>query len=269
MDAMWFLQPIDWTAAAYLVAAYAGLLLLTGLALVVPLALGNRDGFYKRYRSEPLLPDEGTVDWLRVLEMEMGAHIIVWGWFVASALAAGGDAQIICICQIIPMLFLVCYFCKVDSKVCAVSGFVFLVMLCYFGFMAVPAPPFVAGKLAPIWVLLHGVMLLLIASIFVTGKAEKMYKDQPAAKQMLSAGVGTPVYERELLMGITLLGIGFSDVSAAITGAAMNLCVIAGPSLFVTGGVHYAIQGDKENGKTNFAFAVVFVCIGFVAHAIQ
>jgi hypothetical protein len=265
---MWFLQPIDWTAASYLVAAYAGLILLTGLALVIPLALG-RDGLYKRYRSEPLLPDEGTVDWFHILEMEMGAHIIVWGWFVAAALAAGGDAQTICICQSIPMLFLVRYFCKVDSKVCAVAGFVFLVMMCYLGFMPVPPPPSVAVKLAPIFVLLYSVMALLVASMFVTGKAEKMYEEQPATKQMLSAGVGTPVYERELLLGITLLGIGFSQVSAAITGAAMNLCVIAGPSFFVTGGVHYAITGDKKNGKNNFTGAVIFVCTGLVAHAIQ
>merc|ERR1711907_223162 len=115
----------------------------------------------------------------------------------------------------------------------------------------------------------HSVLVLLFGIVFVAGKAQKMYEDQPLAKQMMSVGVGTPVYERELLMGITLLGIGFADISAAITGAAMNLCVIAGPSLFVTGGVHYAITRDKKNGKTNFAFAVFFVCIGFVAHAIQ
>merc|ERR1719265_2484304 len=128
-------------------------------------------------------------------------------------------------------------------------------MLCYFGFVPAPAPPSVAAKLAPIWVLLHGVMVLLVASMFVRGKAEKMYEDQPLTKQFLSAGAGTPVYERELLLGITLLGIGFVDVSAAITGAAMNLCVIAGPAFFVTGGVHYAITGDKKNGKNNFATA--------------
>jgi hypothetical protein len=279
---MWFLQPIDWTAAAYVVAVYAGLLLLMGLAMVVPLALGKRDGFYKRYRSastdvqdgskqksEPLLSDEGTVDWFRVLEMEMGAHIIVWGWFVAAALVAGGDAQTICICQIVVVLFLVRYFCKVDAKVCAVAGFVFLVMLCYFGFMPLPAPPSIAGELATIWVLFHFVLTVSVGIMFIAGKAGKLYEDQPLAKQMLSVGAGTPVYERELLMGITLLGIGFADISAAITGAAMNLCVMAGPSLFVTGGVHYVILGDTKNGKTNFAFAVFFVCIGFVAHAIQ
>jgi len=271
INAMWVLQPIEWTAAAYLVAAYAGLLLLIGLALVVPLALGNRDGFYKRYRGESLLPEEGTVDWFRVLEMETGAHIIIWGWFVAASLAAGGDAQTICICQIIPMLFLVRYFCKVDEKVCAVAGFVFLMMLCYFGFVPVPAPPSIEGKLAPIWVLFNSVMLLLIASMLVTGKTEKMYEDQPggSAKRMMSVGAGTPVYERELLTGITLLGMGFADISAAITGAAMNFCVMAGPSGFVIGVVHYAIQGDKKNGKTNFAVSVFFTCIGFVAHAIQ
>merc|ERR1739848_762123 len=107
--------------------------------------------------------------------------------------------------------------------------------------------------------LCHSVLVLLFASIFVAGKVEKMYEDHPTAKQMLSVGAGAPVYERELLMGITLLGIGFADLSAAITGAAINLCVMAGPSLFVTGGVHYVIQGDKKNGKTNFAFAVFFV----------
>merc|ERR1711937_784544 len=103
---------------------------------------------------------------------------------------AGGDAQIICICQIIPMLFLVRYFCKVEAKVCAVAGFVFLVMLCYFGFMPVPAPPSVAGKLAPIWVLLHSVLVLLFASMLITAKSEKIYEEQPATKQMRGAGVG-------------------------------------------------------------------------------
>lgn len=266
---MWFLQPIDWTAAAYVVAVYAGLLLLMGLAMVVPLALGKRDGFYKRLRSEPVLSDEGNVDWFRVLEMEMGAHIIVWGWFVSAALAAGGDAQTICFCQIVPVLFLVSYFCKVDAKVWAVAGFVFLVILCFFGFMPLPAPPSIALELATIWVLFHFVLTVLVGIMFIAEKAGKLYEDQPLSKQMLSVGAGTPVYERELLMGITLLGIGFADISAAITGAAMNLCVMAGPSLFVTGGVHYVILGDKKNGKTNFTFAVFFVCIGFVAHAIQ
>merc|ERR1712078_296799 len=156
------------------------------------------------------------------------------------------------------MLFMVFYFCKVDAKVCAVAGFVFLMMLCYFGFVPVPAPPSIEGKLAPIWVLFNSVMLLLIASMLVTGKTEKMYEDQPggSAKRMMSVGVGTPVYERELLTGITLLGMGFTDISAAITGAAMNFCVMAGPSGFVIGVVHYAIQGDKKNGKTNFAVSV-------------
>merc|ERR1712176_419755 len=115
----------------------------------------------------------------------------------------------------------------------------------------------------------HSVLVLLFAIMYVTGNAEKIYEEQPETMKMMCAGTGTPVYERELLMGITLLGLACADISAAIIGAAINLCVIAGPSLFVTGGVHYAIQGDKKNGMTNFMFSVAFVCVGFLAHAIQ
>ena len=45
--------------------------------------------------------------------------------------------------------------------------------------------------------------MLLVASMLVTGKTEKMYEDQPSgsAKRMMSVGAGTPVYERELLTG--------------------------------------------------------------------
>jgi hypothetical protein len=263
---MWFLQPIEWTTPAYVVASYAGLLILTGLVLLVPLAFGKRDGFYKSYA--PVLSDEGAVDLLRILEMEMGAHFIVWGWSAVGALMAGGNAQTICICQLAPLLFLVRYFCTVDAKFCGVSGVVFVLTLGYCGFVPMPAPPSVAGELALIFGLLQGAVILLVALSFIAGKAAKLYEDQPLTKQFMSDG-DTPVYERELLMGTTLLGIGFGVISASVTGAAINFCVIAGPAYFVTGGVHWIGSGDKKNAMNNFVIAVVYLCIGFVAHAIQ
>lgn len=273
---MWFLQSIELTTNAYLVASYAGLLVLTGLVLLVPLALGKRDGFYKSYLypvSNPLLvPDEGRVEGLRILEMEMGAHLIAWGWCAGAALIAGGSAQTICIGQLAPMLFLVFYFYKVDAKVCVVLSFVFVLMMGYCGFVPMPASPSVALELALIFLLLHSTMVSCIAVPFLAGKVEawipKMYEDQPKTKEFLYDG-DTPVYERELLIGITLIGIGFAAISAAVTGAAIIFCVIAGPAYFVTGGVHLIGTGDKKNAMNNFVIAVVYVCIGFAAHAIQ
>lgn len=200
--------------------------------------------------------------------MEVGALLIVWGGFTAAALTAGGGAQTICIVQTTPMIFLVRYFCKVNAKVCAVVGFVFVLMLCYFGFVPLPAPPSVALKLAPIFLLLHSAMMSLVALLFIAGTPDKIYEEQPLTKQMISDG-DTPVYERELLIGTILLGTGFAGISAAATGAAMNFCVIAGPAFFVTGGVHWFGLGDKKNAKNNFIVSVIYVCIGFVAHAIQ
>jgi len=269
MNAMWFLQPIEWTTPAYLVAAYAGLLLFTGLVLLVPLALGKRDGFYKGYCYDPLVSDEQTVASLRILEMEMGAHLIAWGLCAAAALMAGGGAQTICMCQLGPMFFLVRYFCKVGAKVCAVSGLVFVLMLGYCGFVPMPAPSSVALELALIFVLLHSALMLLVALSFLAGKAEKLYEDQPLTKQFMSDGADTPVYERELLLGTTLLGIGCAGISASVTGSAINFCVIAGPAYLVTGGVHWIGSGDKKNAMNNFVVAVVYVCIGFIAHLIQ
>lgn len=269
---MWFLQPIEFTTNAYLVAAMAGLLVLTGLILLVPLALGKRDGFYYRYvillSDEGKVPDEVTVGGLRILEMEMGAHLIAWGWATAAALLAGGNAQMICIGQLAPMLFLVQYFYKVDAKVCAVSGFVFVVMMGYCGVVPLPASPSVACELALIFVLLHSALVLPFGLVFLAGKADKLYEAQPATKEFMFDG-DAPIYERELLLGTTLLGIVFANIPAAVTGAATNYCVITAPAYLVTGGVHWIGSGDKKNAMNNIVVAVIYVCIGFVAHAIQ
>merc|ERR1712070_677032 len=245
---MWF-QPIEWTPAAHGVVVFSALLILTGLVLLVPLAFGKKDGYYKAYyekyefrrsdeaetehlqvleKNEPRLGDEAEVEQLRVLEMEMGAHLIMWGWTVMAALVAGADAQIICICQMFAMLALMNYFFKVDQKLCTIGSLIFIVLFCYVGLVPMPTWPSVAWQPAVIWLVFHQAIGLLVGMAFLTGNADQMYESQPSTKEFMSKG-GSLVHEREILLGATLVGMVLAE-TASFANAAMNFCLIFGPS---------------------------------------
>jgi hypothetical protein len=269
---MWF-QPIEWTPAACAVIVYSGLLVLTGLVLLVPLALGKKNGYYKAYyeKNEPLLEAEvgaqAETEKLRVLEMEIGAHLIMWGWTVMAALVAGADAQIICICQIFAMLALISYFFKVDHKLCALGGFIFIVLFSYVGFMPMPTWPSVAWQPAGIWLVFHQVMLLLLGVMFLTGNAEKHYESYPSTKEFMFKG-GSVVHEREILLGAALIGTVLAE-TASFANAAMNFCLIFAPSGIVMGGVHWFGLGDKKNAINVFVLSSIMFCFGLFPRLLE
>lgn len=278
---MWF-QPVEWTPAAYAVVVYAGVLVLTGLVLLVPLALGKKHGYYKAYyeKNEPVLGDEAETEQLRVLEMEigdhlgdeaeteqlrvlemeMGAHLIMWGWTVMGALVAGADAQITCMFQVFAMLALIKYFFKVDHKLCVLGSLAFIVFFCYVGFVPMPAWPSIAWQPAVIWLVFHQMMLLFVGIAFLTGTAEKMYESQPLTKEFMSKD-GFLVREREILLGTTCVGTVLAE-TASCSNAAMNFCLLFGPCGIVVGGVHWIGSGDKKNAINVFVLSSIMFCFG-------
>merc|ERR1712224_1101987 len=100
---------------------------LVGLMLFVPRALGKKDGWYKAYYQKNAALYEHLVevsaDTLAALEIEIGAHMVIWGTCTMAVLIAGGEAQIICILEMAPMLALVFYFCRVNERVYAIVSF--------------------------------------------------------------------------------------------------------------------------------------------------
>lgn len=265
---MWF-QPVEWTPAAYAVVVYSGLLILTGLVLLVPLLFGKKDGYYKAYyeKNEPLLGDEAETAQLRVLEMEMGAHLIMWGWTVMGALVAGADAQFTCICQVFAMPALINYFFKVDHKLCAVGGLICVVLFCYVGFTPMLTWPSVAWQPAAIWLFFHQIIVLLVGIAFLNGTAEKMYESQPLTKEFMSKG-GSLVREREILLGATLVGVALAEI-ASFANAAMNFCLMFGPSGIICGGVHWLGSGDKKNAINVFALSSIMFCFGLFPRVLE
>lgn len=269
---MWF-QPVEWTPAACAVIVYSGLLVLTGLVLLVPLALGKKDGYYKAYyeKNEPLLEAEmgaqAETEKLRMLEMEVGAHLIMWGWTVAGALVAGADAQIICICQILAMLALINYFVKVDHKLCALGGLIFIVLFSCVGLVPMPTWPSVAWQPAAIWLVFHQVMLSLLGVMFLTGNTEKHYESYPSTKEFMFKG-GSSVHEREILLGATLIGTVLAE-TASFAHAALNFCLIFGPCGVVLGGVHWIGLGDKKNAINVFVLSSIMFCFGLFPRLLE
>jgi hypothetical protein len=251
---------------------YSGLLVLTGLVLLVPLALGKKHGYYKAYyeKNEPLLggdSDEAETEQLRVLEMEIGAHLILWGWTVMGALVAGADAQITCICQLFAMLAVINYFSKVDQKLCAIGTIIFIALFCYVGFVPMPTWPSVAWQPAVIWLVFHQVIGLFVGIAFLMGNAEKMYESQPLTKEFMSIG-GFLVRERETLLGATLVGMVLAE-TASFANASMNFCVVFAPSGIVVGGVHWIGSGDKKNAINVFVVSLITLCFGLFPRVLE
>jgi len=248
---------------------YSILLVVTGLVLLLPLAIGKKDGYYKAYyaKSEPLLGDEVETEQLRVLEMEMGAHLIMWGWTVVGALVAGANAQITCMFQAFAMLALINYFFKVDHKLCALGSLMFMVLFCYVGFMPMPAWPSVAWQPAVIWLVFHQVICLLVGIALLTGNAEKLYEGQPLTKEFMSKG-GSLVREREILLGATMVGMVFAE-TASLANAAMNFCLVFAPSGIVVGAVHWIGSGDKKNAINVFIVSSITLCFGLFPRVLE
>lgn len=258
-------QPIEWTPASCVVTFQAGLTVLVGLILLVPSALGKKDGFYKSYyqkyeKYEPLT-DDGE-DTLRIAEMEIGAHNLYWGVATVGALIAGGGAQIMCILQLAPMLAALFYFFKVNEKFCMIISCAFILAFCYLGFLPTPTLPSVVWQPAAVFLMLHSVLVLLTGTAFLTGKTESIYESQPLTKTFMNR-------EREILMGTQLLGGALGGVGAVITNGPENFCLVLAPVFMVIGGVHWIGTGDKKNAVTNWVVMLIFECFALVPQVLQ
>merc|ERR1712014_409232 len=102
------------------------------------MALGKRDGWYRAYYQKNTSLYENLAKSLEdlapwQLEIEVGNHFLHWGMSTMALLMAGGEAQIICLLEMVPMLALVVYFFRCDEKVYAIISSAFVGALCYFG----------------------------------------------------------------------------------------------------------------------------------------
>jgi len=258
---MWSL-PLEFESLdAYFLLLHAGLVILVGLALTIPAALG-KSGFLVCYHEkrknmyEPLTTDGEET--LRIVEMELGSHNLFWGVMSLASLLVGGDAQILCFLQLPAMALLVVYFSKVDETLCLVASTIAMVMCGYFGLQPWPLPAIsVVWSPSAIFLAVHCVVVLLFAMILIMGKTDGLYDAQPLLKAFMNR-------EREILMGTQLLGGGLAAVGAVCSNCAVNFCMVCAPVFFVTGCVHWIGAGDKQNAMNNFVVMVLYGCAGLL-----
>lgn len=263
---MWS-QFIEWNAAACVVAFQGCMTVLVGLMLFVPSGLGKKNGWYKAYyqKNAALYGSvaEISADILPALEIEMGAHLIMWGVCTLAALMAGGGAQIICILEVAPMLALILYFSTVDEKFYAIVSTACVFVLCYFGFLPTPVAPSVEWKAAGIFTALYSLLVLLTGICFLVGKTEDLYKSQPLTRTWCTSR------EREILLGTTMVGIAVASVEATISNVASDYCLLAAPGPLVVGIGHWISTGDKKNAMTNWFCMLLFLCMGLLPRTMQ
>jgi len=262
---MWF-QPIEWTEAACFVALEGCLTVLVGLMLFVPSALG-KDGWYKpcylKNAEGYEQAAEASADTLPALEIEMGAHMIVWGICTMATLVAGESAQILCILEILPMLALIVYFFKVNQKVWALTSLAVLLVFGYLGFVPSPMAPSIEWSAASIFVILQAVLSLMVGICFLAGKTEDIYKSQPLTQTWCSTR------EREILLGTTLVGVAVAEAGATLSNVASDFCLLASPGFLATGIGHWISTGDKKNAMTSWVAMLVFLCLGLFPRVMQ
>lgn len=246
----------------YFLLAHASLVIFTGLALTIPAVLG-KNGFLTWYsgrskeRYDPLTTDGEEV--FRIAEMELGSHNFVWGLGTLGALIVGCDPQLLCFLQLPAMVSLVFYFSKVNEKLCAVASAIALVICSYFGLQPWPLPAIsVEWSPSAIFLALHSVLLILPAFVLFSGKTSGMYEGaQPLTKAFMTR-------EREILIGVQLLGGGLGVVGAVCANGAANFCIIVTPVYFVTGYVHWIGSGEKQNAINNWVVMVLYGCAGIL-----
>jgi hypothetical protein len=263
---MWSL-PLEFGESldAYFLLLHASLVILVGLALTIPTALG-KNGFMKSYydRRKDMYEPLGTegVESLRIAEMELGSHNLFWGictlGAVLGALLAGEDAQILCFLQLPAMASLVFYFSRVNEMLCMAASAITFVVCGYLGLQPWPLPAIsVVWSPTAIFLALHCLLVLPFAVIFITGKTDAMYEAQPCTRAFMNR-------EREILIGTQLLGGCLGAAGAVCTNGAVTFCTVVAPAFFVTGGVHWIGSGDKKNAVNNFIVMVLYGCAGLL-----
>merc|ERR1712137_1389186 len=101
-------------------------------------------------------------------------------------------------------------------------------------------------------------MIVPLTISFLFGKTEKVYESQPLTKEWIN---GT--WERELLIGTTLVGLVVGHITAIITNGAQNYVLLCVPCFLVTGGTHWLSIADKEGAKVNFVTGHIIFCLTF------
>jgi hypothetical protein len=255
---------MEWTAAACVVAVQGCITIAVGLMLFVPMALGQADGWYKAYHQKKAALNENLIesppDYLQKLELEMGSHICLWGMATMALLMAGGDAQIICILEMAPMLALVVYFFRCDEKVYTSISSAFVGAFFYFGVLTSPNAPSVEFDGADILVVVHTLLCLPFAILYLIGKTEELSKANPEAASWFSAN-----REREILMGTTLVGLAVASIGAIMTNVAGNYCILVWPAPLL-GGIGHWITMKMKEAMPGIVFAVLFLGVGILTH---
>lgn len=258
---MWF-SPLESgnSLAAYFLFLHAGLVILVGLALAIPAALGKKE-FFKSYsdrsndKYEPLTNDGEEI--LRIVEMETGSHNLFWGLCTLGALLGGG-AQLLCLLQLPAMASLVFYFSRVNKTLYMAASAIVLTVCGYFGLQPWP-PASISVEWSPtaIFLAAHSAMLLVIGIVFLAGKTEGIYESQPLSKKFMSR-------EFEILVATQLLGGGLGAVGAVCTNGAVNFCIVVAPAFLVIGVVHWIGIGDKNGAMSNFVVMALYGCAGLL-----
>merc|ERR1711862_572356 len=169
---------------------------------------------------------------------------------------AGGEAQIICILELVPMLALIFYFFKVKERFYAAVSFACFCLFSYFGFSPTPMAPSIEWQAASIFTTFHTALVLLAAIAFLAGYSENLLKSHPAVAMLFSC------YEREILLGVTLLGVAAACVGACITNVACNFCLLAAPGPLLCGISKLLSSGDTKAAITDSLFTPIMLCFG-------
>merc|ERR1712118_623438 len=110
--------------------------------------------------------------------------------------------------------------------------------------------------------MLHSVMVLLVGTVFLTGKTASIYESQPHTKKFMNR-------EREILMGTQLLGGALGGIGAVITNGPENYCLVLAPVWMVTGGVNWIGIGDKNDAISHWVVMLLSACFALVPRVLQ
>merc|ERR1711907_148838 len=172
--------------------------------------------------------------------------------------------QIMCILEQAPMLLLLFYFFRVSEKVYIIIGCPFLLLLSYFGLSTMPSVPSVSWEPASILLTLLLIMIVPLTISFLVGKTEKVYESQPLTKKWINGK-----WERELLIGTTLVWLVVGHITAITTNGAQNYVLLCAPCFLVTGGTHWLSIADKENARNNVVMGLIFLGVGIFPRVLQ
>merc|ERR1711920_950288 len=142
----------------------------------------------------------------------------------------------------------------------AIISSAFVGTFCCFGVLPSPKAPSVEWNAAAILLVVHMVLSLPFAILYLTGKTEALKKANELAASWLNVN-----REREILMGTTLVGLSVASMGAIMSNVASNYCILAWPGPLM-GGIGHWITMDKKEAVPGIVFALLFLCFGLLTH---